>query len=573
MNWLDDFAHSDDGNYESELERAINELSEDDLREMSIEFMVDGFPTEMDEMSEKMAEAHLAGAELARVHGDELQKAAMLPLIGTIASGLAAGAVKGAVTGGAKTMTNAAHGVSGAFKYAGASTMLSVAKHGLKRYGQLMAGGMKPGVYSKSTIWNKRPGNHPFKAAKDVDWRQRYVFDMEDATRDFKPHGIDHSDVIGSYRDLNDAHGYRHEGMKSNLTRALTGAGIAGGTLVAHKAKEKKANIGATLGQKVVGGLVRHPGIAMPLAGAVGGAMMAGRDPQTGQKNYLRGALTGAALGVGANVSGATNYMRHAVLNPKNPILGQGVANYARQATKATGPAAMRAASQVAPAAATASKAVPPVQAATPKGSQSFVGVPKLDTSMLTPIEGGAAPYKGGPVSRGAVQKAPPQLSKMAPPTRPMQRQVAPAQPQVPMAAAAPQGSMTQQIDAIRAHAASGQGAGHNMIVPGSAPSREKMKLAPAGKDTLLRQQDDYLKVLKDKNPEAHAGLKKIWDENAATKKAPIPAPPPPRKSPVQAADAGMGTGVLTPEQQAAAANMRKIAYRNTANTRKIING
>lgn len=95
----------------------------------------------------------------------------------------------------------------------------------------------------------------------------------------------------------------------------------------------------AGLLQRATGYMVRNPGTAITAAGAIGGAALAPRDQQTGQKHYVQGALMGGGLAAGANaLSGDAigNKMRHAVMNKSNPILGQKVKSYASDATRAT---------------------------------------------------------------------------------------------------------------------------------------------------------------------------------------------------------------------------------------------
>lgn len=96
---------------------------------------------------------------------------------------------------------------------------------------------------------------------------------------------------------------------------------------------------GPGLLQRAAGYAVRNPGTAITAAGAVGGALMAPRDPQTGEKQYLRGAMMGGGLAAGANaLSGGAigNKARAAVMNNKNPLLGQGARGYMMDAAKAT---------------------------------------------------------------------------------------------------------------------------------------------------------------------------------------------------------------------------------------------
>lgn len=144
-----------------------------------------------------------------------------------------------------------------------------------------------------------------------------------------------------------------------------------------------------TLGQKIVGGMVRNPGAALVGAGAIGGAIMAPRDPVTGERQMLRGAATGAALGGGAYALGGGNKLRHAIVSPKGPqIFGSGAGGYTRAATKATGPSALRSS-----AAATASSI--PSPAAAPQGlfphDPMWSGLDSTIKPRHEPLGGGAS--------------------------------------------------------------------------------------------------------------------------------------------------------------------------------------
>lgn len=91
--------------------------------------------------------------------------------------------------------------------------------------------------------------------------------------------------------------------------------------------------------QSAAGYVTKHPGTALTAAGALGGAMMAPRDQQTGQKQYLRGAVMGGVgiAGVNAVSNGAlANKMRASVMNRNSPLLGQGTRTYLMDAAAAT---------------------------------------------------------------------------------------------------------------------------------------------------------------------------------------------------------------------------------------------
>lgn len=127
-----------------------------------------------------------------------------------------------------------------------------------------------------------------------------------------------------------------------------------GSELLEKAAFALPAGLGS-LAQKAVGAAVRRPGLAMGAAGAAAGAVMAPRDPQTGQKQVLKGALTGGALGYGASkipLGGGQSVgsaLRRQVVG-KPAVFGQGVADYARKATKASaGPSLLSGATEVKP--------------------------------------------------------------------------------------------------------------------------------------------------------------------------------------------------------------------------------
>jgi hypothetical protein len=124
--------------------------------------------------------------------------------------------------------------------------------------------------------------------------------------------------------------GFKYAGIMDGLNKSV------GAYLKKNPVNFSREGAG-TIGQRIVGGMVRNPGAALVGVGALGGAVMAPRDPVTGEKQYLRGAVTGGAIGGGAYALGAGNKLRHAVMSPKGPqILGERAGAYARDATKAT---------------------------------------------------------------------------------------------------------------------------------------------------------------------------------------------------------------------------------------------
>lgn len=83
----------------------------------------------------------------------------------------------------------------------------------------------------------------------------------------------------------------------------------------------------ATFGQKLLGHAVRNPNLAIGAAGALGGALMSKKDPQTGESNTLSDALKGGLMAGGAaKLTGLGNFARKQVTTGN---LGQGVKDYA----------------------------------------------------------------------------------------------------------------------------------------------------------------------------------------------------------------------------------------------------
>jgi hypothetical protein len=151
---------------------------------------------------------------------------------------------------------------------------------------------------------------------------------------------------------------------KQNLAPAAEGGfkyANAGGALA-------KAFAPGGMGHKAMGFMAKNPGAAVTLAGAGAGAMMAPRDPYTGQKQYMRGALMGGGLAAGANAlsQGAiADKAMGAVTRADKPILGNKARDYMSQF------------GHVAPAASAASAAPSalPVAKALPAGPSSSVQV------------------------------------------------------------------------------------------------------------------------------------------------------------------------------------------------------
>lgn len=141
--------------------------------------------------------------------------------------------------------------------------------------------------------------------------------------------------------------GAAKEGIKDavvgGVSKAVSGAvrspGVGGMGSPGGFSYGKTAGVLGGLAQRAAGYAVRNPGTAATVAGAAGGALMAPRDPQTGEKQVLRGAMMGGGLAAGANAlsHGAIgNKMRSAVMNRQSPVLGQGARSYMMDAARAT---------------------------------------------------------------------------------------------------------------------------------------------------------------------------------------------------------------------------------------------
>lgn len=122
-------------------------------------------------------------------------------------------------------------------------------------------------------------------------------------------------------------------------------AGAAQGGGVMKYAGVASAVAGAAgkpgIGQQVAGFFHRNPGAGVALAGAGVGALTAGRDPQTGQKQYLRGAMMGGLAGAAADAVAdgrIGNKMKQMVTRQNNPVLGQGARRYMTESALATRP-------------------------------------------------------------------------------------------------------------------------------------------------------------------------------------------------------------------------------------------
>lgn len=129
----------------------------------------------------------------------------------------------------------------------------------------------------------------------------------------------------------------------------------------------------AGIGRQAAGFFHRNPGAAVTLAGAGVGALMAPRDPQTGQKQYMRGALMGGGLAAGANALSQgriADKAKHMVTRQSNPVFGQGARRYMTESAYMTRPGA---------------KAAPAAAAAAPAASEAASAVSEMPRAYSNP--------------------------------------------------------------------------------------------------------------------------------------------------------------------------------------------
>lgn len=547
MNWLS-YLSDTENNSTQDLQNSLDSLPQDELLKLASEFGLIDDGSYIEEMAEKIAAAERMGRELAHEHGDALEKEAIAPLVGTLARGVVGGAVggavKGAVSGGAKNVTNVANGVGGGFKYAAilgaqvpesiehASIPYEIRKKQYSKYvdekskeeptgylkgttvGGLLGAGLGAGFGALSGLGIRGGARAGALAGGSIGGVVGGLGGALSAHRDKK--SIESAKQMANNPELIDENIANHVGEIHRARRAedrfhrwsdrLEHQDLMR-SLGKYASKEKTALIPGlkTVGQKLVGGAVRNPTAALAAGGALGGAIMAPRDPQTGEKQRLKGALTGASIGTAAGIVGG-NKLRHAILNRKNPILGEGVANYARQATKATHkpPSAEQTAAKLksiedrvdrsawTPGRAPARPQVSSIPAQTSYAGGPVAGVPKLDPAMLSPVEG--TMYRGGPVN-GVARMAGPQASMTQ-----------------------PQASMTQQIDAIRSHAAQMQRAREAGQIP-AGPTFGRFEKAKVNNDpkVMRAQAKEYMGLMKEHNPAAwRANVREIADVDPA---------------------------------------------------------
>ena len=141
MNWLTEFSRdTNEVSEEQMLRDAIDSLSPDQQVTLGYEMGILDRPSHIEEMNVKVASAVQKGIELAREHGEELEKQALLAALGLgIAKDLAVKGITGAAKAGYNSVNNLA---SSGFKYAFAIPP-SVGALGRKAVGLI---GHNPGI-------------------------------------------------------------------------------------------------------------------------------------------------------------------------------------------------------------------------------------------------------------------------------------------------------------------------------------------------------------------------------------------------------------------------------------------
>lgn len=306
-NWLTELVSREQTD-EERLSEALASLPQDDLHELGYQFDVIERPDHIEKMYEKVAAAEELGRSFAQSDGAEFEKKAII--------GLLAGLAGRSLLSGAASQVGRGLAARAAGRLAGGVTMNAaksmaapVVNKAVGGAAQSALGGMAKDVAKNVAV------NHISSGISNAMQRPAQA----------APAAVGVESQGFKYAGIMDVARKSFGGIAQNASKAF-GKGAPG-----------------TLGQKLTGFAVRNPGAALTAAGMVGGALMAPRDPQTGQKQYMKGALEGGAVGLGAHMLGGGNALRHAAMRPNNPILGEGVANYAREATRATGPAAQRA--------------------------------------------------------------------------------------------------------------------------------------------------------------------------------------------------------------------------------------
>lgn len=294
---------------EDELREALESLPASELQKLAYAADPLSRPTRIEEMAGKIETAVIQGQQLAHEHGPELEKQALAflaPLAGKLVAGLggrlAAGkAVKGlagnAVKGMATDAVTGAAGkaISGLKPQAPAAAAAGEVAGGFKYAGFGAAGAMVNSTLGRSAT--------SFMKASPAN-----------AARGLTPSAGGRSAASTMTGSTPGQSAQKLAGIMNSIGTAAKGATSKGGLL-----------------QRAAGYAVRNPGTALTAMGAVGGAVMAPRDPQTGQKQYLRGAMMGGGLAAGANaISGGSiaNKMRASVMNRESPLLGQGARSY-----------------------------------------------------------------------------------------------------------------------------------------------------------------------------------------------------------------------------------------------------
>jgi hypothetical protein len=188
------------------------------------------------------------------------------------------------------------------------------------------------------------------------------------------------------------AGGFKYASLAASLgTQAGKAVGTVTGSVAGNASRMLRGAAAYT---------VKNPGTALTAAGAVGGAIMAPRDEQTGQKQYMKGALIGGGLAAGANAvsnGSMANKMRSSVMNRNSPLLGDKVRQYAMDASAAAGGKTR--------AGVTVNGQTRYAKAPAAAATQAPVAATR--TAPVAPAAAPGASYAGGPVMRGPVAVTP----------------------------------------------------------------------------------------------------------------------------------------------------------------------
>lgn len=327
--WLVKFANQQTTD-EDQLMDALGDLSIEELQEIAAydEPQAENLET----FEEKVAQADLMGRELAHLHGDHFEKqslAFLAPL-----AGMAARAVGGKLLGGAAKSVagNVAGKAIGALGGGGGGGQAAPAAGGFKYASEKNAG-----LASKAMGMLKKPGVGNFLKEQGKEMAINKGMQMLSGGGRAAAPAAHAAPAMAAPAQG----GFSYGTGKFASVREL---------YIVSLEKQAKAGAAAGLGQKLLGMAVKNPNLAIGAAGALGGALMAPRDPMTGEKQWVSGALKGGLLAGGAaKLTGAGNWARKQVTTGN---WGQGLKDNAVAGMRALKADKAQAAAKAAPAAA-----------------------------------------------------------------------------------------------------------------------------------------------------------------------------------------------------------------------------